>query len=164
MSTNLDALLESPLLGEEPATVDGKGRVLFSKKKRDRLGETFVLALGLKGCLEALPLATWRGMVAEILAAPALNIGRQEYAGMLARFSDDGQFFDPEGRVVIPQNLRMAGHLELKDKVIVQGAIDRVRIWNVKEWEVYEADPEAYATERSSKMLKYYEIMKAATP
>ncbi len=164
MSTNLDALLQSPLIGEERVTVDGKGRVLFSKKKRDRLGDKFVIALGLKGCLEALPISTWQLMIGEILAAPALNIGRQEYASMLARDSDDGQFFDPQGRVVIPLALRTAGKIAEKDQVVLEGAIDRVRIWNVKEWDKYVKDRDKYGADRTNQMLRYYEIMKAATP
>jgi len=164
MPTNLEALLQNPLLGEETVTVDGKGRVLFSKKKRDRLGEKFVIALGLKGCLEALPVPTWQDMIGEILAAPALNIGRQEYAGMLARNSDDGLFFDPQGRVVIPLALRNAGKIAEKDQVVLEGAIDRVRIWNAEEFDEYQKDRDAYGAARTKEMLRYYDIMKAATP
>ena len=120
MDAYTESIQKSPLLGEETVTVDGKFRVLFSKKKRDRLGENFVLAIGLKGCLEALPRATFDQMTAEILAAPPLNMGRQEYASMLARNSDDDQNFDSEGRVLIPVGLRAKGKIAQKGKLVLK--------------------------------------------
>lgn len=160
MDAYTESIQKSPLLGEETVTVDGKFRVLFSKKKRDRLGENFVLAIGLKGCLEALPRATFDQMTAEILAAPPLNMGRQEYASMLARNSDDDQNFDSEGRVLIPVGLRAKGKIAQKGKLVLEGAIDRVRIWSEADWEAYNQDPEGYGSERSNQMLRLYKMMK----
>ena len=64
-----------PLLGTDEATLDDKGRLIFTKKKRDRLGDGFTVTLGPKGCLEAYPAQIWSVMVANLLTQDALNEG-----------------------------------------------------------------------------------------
>ncbi len=55
VADNVSATIPRPLLGTEEAVLDDKGRVLVSKKKRERLGETFTLILGKVGCLMMVP-------------------------------------------------------------------------------------------------------------
>ena len=48
-----------PLIGTDEDTIDDKGRLLVSKKKRERLGEDFVMALGATGCVVVYPELVW---------------------------------------------------------------------------------------------------------
>lgn len=157
MSADVNSLVHKPLIGVEEATIDEKGRVLVSKKKRDRLGDPFVMAIGLKGCIEALPIETWNQVLSEIAQAPALNPGRQAYAAMYMGTAEDDLHFDGQGRVVVPFRLRDMG--QLTERVVLEGAFDRVRIWSKPEYEKYLEDMDNYGADRETKMLRAYTRM-----
>ena len=133
------------LIGTDEATIDDKGRILFSKKKRERLGESFVVALGSVGCLVAYPEAVWEQMVANILEREN-NQGREQYTRLMLGTADDELKFDAQGRVVVPQRLRELA--QLKEKVLLVGCGDRVEIWARTEWEKYSDHPDTYGQQR----------------
>lgn len=117
-----------PLLGTDPATVDKKGRILLSVKKRERLGDPFALMLGEAGCLIAYPQDVWEDLLAEIYSYKAINVGRQEYTRLLLGNADDEIRFDAQNRFVVPSRLRdLAG---LKEHVMLVGCGDRLEIWD----------------------------------
>lgn len=143
-----------PLIGTDEATVDDKGRVLVGKKKRDRLGETFALAVGDVGCLVAFPELVWQEKVAEILRSDSLNQGRQQYSRMFLGWAEDELKFDQQGRVVIPQKLRdLVG---LREKVMLVGCGDRLEIWDKDEYAKYQIDTEGYGSTRRDSLAKAY--------
>ena len=122
-----------PLIGTDEATIDDKGRLLVSKKKRERLGEDFVMALGATGCVVVYPELVWDKMVAEILENPSTNQGRQRFTRLMVGSAEDDMRFDRQGRV---------------SDVLVIGCLDRLEIWAADEWATYQADTEAYALDR----------------
>jgi MraZ protein len=146
-----------PLIGTDEATIDDKGRILIGKKKRDRLGEPFTIALGDVGCLVAYPEFVWQRMLGEILSHESINQGRQQYTRLVLGTADDELKFDMQGRVVVPQKLRdLAG---IQDKVVLVGCGDRLEIWAKQEWEQYNANPETYGQERKEAIAKAYSQM-----
>ncbi len=146
-----------PLIGEEESTVDDKGRILVSKKKRDRLGEEFAMSLGDNGCLIAYPMFAWERMCREIDAAKAINMGRQQYASLLMGTAEDELTFDKQGRFVIPAKLRV--HASIGAKVVLVGAYDRVEIWASEERVKYLNDMDGYGAERRAKIQAAYNLM-----
>ncbi len=144
--------LEKQLIGTEEATIDEKGRLLVSKKKRERLGEPFVMSVGPTGCLVAYTVEAWNIEVGEVLSNPSTNLGRQQYARMLSGSAADDLRFDKQGRVVVPQRLRELA--KLKDKVFVVGCIDRMEIWSAAAWKDYEKDPDGYGKERREAFIR----------
>src|SRR5580693_266454 len=100
-----------PLIGTDEATIDSKGRILLGKKKRDRLGDTFAVAIGELGCICAYPEARWQERLNEINRYDPINQGRQQYARLFFGYADDEMTCDVQGRVVIPQKLRELGKL-----------------------------------------------------
>lgn len=135
-----------PLTGTDEATIDDKGRILVGKKKRERLGEPFAVALGPSGCLEAYPEWVWRRKLDEMLQHDTTNLGREQYTRLILGSADDDQRFDSQGRFVVPQKLREAA--KLADKVLVVGCGDRLEIWAKSEYEAYVKDPIGYGRER----------------
>lgn len=127
-----------PLIGTEEATLDDKGRLIFSKKKRERLGDSFVVTVGPKGCLEAYPSTIWNDMVAKLLQQDALNEGVSEYTALLLGSADDDLKFDQQGRVVIPQKLRTKAKIDRQ--VVIVGCGNRCEIWAKAEFDVYDKD------------------------
>lgn len=147
-----------PLIGTDEATVDEKGRLLVSKKKRERLGDAFVLSYGAVGCLVAYPAAVWEQKLAEIFAADSNNAGREQYSRLILGMADDELKFDTQGRVVIPLKLRDMARI--KDKVVLIGCGDRLEIWALPEWEMFNRMPDAYGKERRDAVAQAYAQMK----
>ena len=154
-----------PLLGTDEATIDDKGRILVGKKKRERLGDNFVMAISETGCLAAYPEATFRAMCMDLMRAPATNLGRLQYARLLMGTADDELSFDAQGRVVVPEKLRKVGKLvdeegNLVSKVVLVGALDRLEIWSKAEWLRYNEDTDNYGKRRLDSILKAQQMMK----
>jgi MraZ protein len=138
--------LEMLLFGTDEATIDDKGRLLFSKKKRDRLGENFVMAPGPTGCIVVYPIETWVKEVGEVMEASSTNLGRQQYTRLLSGNAHDDIKFDKQGRIVVPMKLRDMARLV--EKVLIVGCIDRLEIWDASAWDQYQKDPDGYNRER----------------
>ncbi len=155
MSTEEGATAKlKPLLGTDEATVDDKGRILVSKKKRERLGETFAIVLGPLGCLEAYPQEAWEDKVAKIVAFDSLNPGVQQYGRLLLGSAEDDLKFDGQGRVVVPQKLRELA--KLKDKVLLIGCGERLEIWSMTEWDKFQDSPDDFGKQRREAIEKAY--------
>ena len=137
---------EKQLIGTDEATIDDKGRIFVSKQKRERLGETFVMGLGPIGCLVVYTEEAWMSEVSEFMEPRSTNLGRQQYSRLFSDRAATDLKFDKQGRVVVPQDLRLAAGL--KDKVRIIGCIDRMEIWSEEEWAVYEKDPDGYGNKR----------------
>jgi len=149
-----------PLLGTDEATIDGKGRILISKKKRERLGDDFAICLGENGCLNAYPAARWEELMAEINKYDPISGGRQQYTHLVLGTADDELSCDDQGRVVVPQKIRTMAKLT-KDVVIV-GCGDRIEIWDKAEHDLYLGSPDTYGAARRASIEKAYRDMKAA--
>ncbi len=143
-----------PLIGTDEATIDDKGRILVGKKKRERLGEPFAMAVGEVGCLVAYPEEMWQQKVAEMLGYDSLNQGRQQYTRLFLGYADDELKFDQQGRVVVPQKLRDIA--KLSDKVLLVGCGDRLEIWAKDEYERFQEDTEGYGAKRREALAKAY--------
>ncbi len=160
MTEQPSALTESkPIVGTDEATIDIRGRILLSKKKRERLGDSFAMALGEFGCVCAYPEDRWNERIREIDSYPPNNQGRQKYSRYFLPDSDDDLNCDPQGRVVIPKKLQEAG--KLRDKVLLVGCGDRLEIWAPEEYAAYTANPDDYNKERRDKIQLAYLEMKS---
>jgi MraZ protein len=148
-----------PLLGTDEATIDEKGRILFSKKKRERLGEHFTIALGSVGCLVAYPKSVWNSLVRNILSHDAINQGREHYTRLVLGLADDELKFDAQGRVVVPQKLRDLSQIKEKGQVLLVGCGDRVEIWSKDEYDKYQEYPDTYGQKRREALERAYRQM-----
>src|SRR5271166_5780519 len=86
------------LTGTDEATIDDKGRILVGKKKRERLGDTFALAIGQTGCLIAYPQNVWDTIVHEIFRHESINAGTEQYTRFVLAEAEDDIKFDQQGR------------------------------------------------------------------
>lgn len=148
-----------PIIGTEEATIDDKGRLLFSKKKRDRIGKSFVITLGDLGCLHVIPQARYNTMLADLFASgSSLSTGQQDVARLqLTGLAEDDLDFDGQGRVVIPVRLRKAAGLA-KDVVII-GLGHHAEIWDRTEFDKYQDNPTGYQPPRAVAVKKAKEAI-----
>jgi len=142
------------LTGTDEATIDDKGRILVGKKKRERLGESFVLSIGQTGCLIAYPESVWASVVEDIFRHESINAGTEEYTRYILADAEDDIKFDGQGRFVVPQRMRNAANL--KDKVVLLGCGNRMEIWAKQEYEAFRTHPDTYGLERRKAVEKAY--------
>ena len=141
-----------PIIGTEEASIDDKGRVLVSKKKRERLGDTFAVTLCECGCLAAYPLETWNRMWMELSSRGPLDPSSLRYEELLYNFADDEVKFDPQNRATISKRLRDVG--KLKKAVLLVGRGRRVELWDPEERAEYLAKGDDYEAARREELQR----------
>ena len=118
-------------MGEYNHTIDAKGRIIIPSKFREALGDTFVVTLGLDGCLFVYPNDEWLSFVAELKNLPGNKEARQLQRYFMAGAADCE--VDKQGRILIPSKLREQAGLD-KDVVFV-GVLSKIEIWSKERWE-----------------------------
>ncbi len=137
------------LIGEYTHTLDPKKRLSLPVKFRKELGRKLVVTRGLDNCLFIYSEKEW-GKIAEKLAK--LPIGQADTRGF-NRFMLSGAVevdADGAGRVLIPDFLK--NFAKLRESVVLAGVIDRVEIWNEKEWKEYKRRIEEKADAMAEKL------------
>lgn len=114
--------------------IDSKGRMIVPAKYRELLGESFVITLGLDGCLFVLPQDVWDEMEKKLMSLPMSSTNGRKVSRMFLSNALDCEF-DKQGRILLPQNLRTYAGLQ-KDVVLV-GVGNRAEIWDKDRWEQY---------------------------
>ena len=113
-------------MGRFNHSVDAKGRVILPAKFREKLGDEFVMTVGLDGCLFVFPNEQWEVFAEQLSNLPGTAEGRefQRYFYENAVSCE----IDKQGRVLIPADLRAAAGLT-KDIVFI-GMNKRIEIWS----------------------------------
>ncbi|MHC1747406.1 MAG: division/cell wall cluster transcriptional repressor MraZ [Cellulosilyticaceae bacterium] len=121
-------------IGEYRHSLDDKARVIIPSKYREKLGTDFILTKGLDGCLFIYPQSEWSLFEQKLKTLPLTN----ENARKFVRFFLAGAVectTDKQGRILIPNNLRVYSHIE-KDIVFI-GMGNRIEVWNSSKWDQY---------------------------
>ncbi len=145
--------------GWEESTIDEKGRLLVSKKKRERLGNPCVLTLGYDSCLVAYSQEEWAKFEKRIHEADPLSLARIRFEQLWYEYYEDGIRFDGQGRLTIPFRLRSKGFL--KQKVVIVGSHTFVEFWDPGERVLFEQNRDAYKPQRREEMVRAYREMRA---
>lgn len=116
--------------GEYSHAIDEKGRLFIPAKFREKLGTTFVITRGVGQYLSVYPMDEWEAFeekIRSLKSKQALEL--QRYFVAPAQDSmPDGQ-----GRVLIPQKLRV--HANLNKNVLVAGMGNHLEIWDEETWD-----------------------------
>lgn len=134
----------------EHAKIDSKGRVLLSRDKRFVLKPNFCVTVGSTGCLELMPREKWEAMADMIESYDALNQGRKQMARLFFGQSIQRCNCDPEGRLTLPEHIRLKAKLD-KDVTIV-GCGSYCEIWDKATYQEYESKQGEY---HHANMLAY---------
>lgn len=117
------------LTGEFFHTVDSKGRVFVPAKIRESLGDSFILARSVDGCLSLYDMTEWGKITDKLALLP--DSQTRPIKRFLFTFASE-TVPDSQGRIVIPQGLREYAAIE-KD-VAVLGVGDHAEIWRLDRW------------------------------
>ncbi len=121
--------------------IDAKGRMNFPAKLREELGETFWLVRGTTDkFLSVYSVERWKKICDQVAQQPGPegeSLRRWLHAGACEVVPDK------QGRILVPQNLRIFAGLE-KDVVVI-GAGTRSEIWDKDRWAAVDEafDPKA---------------------
>lgn len=123
--------MKSMFMGTYDHSIDAKGRVIVPAKFREPLGDSFVVTLGLDGCLFGYPQEEWMDFVEQLKELPGTKEARKLQRYFMAGAAPCD--VDKQGRILIPSKLREAAGLE-KDIVFV-GVMSKIEIWSKARWE-----------------------------
>ena len=111
--------------------LDAKGRVIVPAKLREDLGESFVVTLGLDGCLFAYPMDEWEGFIEQLKELPGTKDARKLQRHFMANAAPCE--VDKQGRALIPAKLRE--HAALEKDIVFVGVLSKIEIWSRERWE-----------------------------
>jgi MraZ protein len=119
------------LRGNNPATVDGKGRLKIPTAFKTYLDENYgpdYYVTSLDGqFVRIYPFAEWRNIEEKLAAVPSMNkakkkfLDRTNYWGQMAKM-------DTQGRILIPVLLRESA--AMRGEVAVLGYLHYLDVWN----------------------------------
>ena len=111
--------------------LDAKGRVIVPAKLREDLGESFVVTLGLDGCLFAYPMSEWEKFIDKLKELPGTKEARMLQRHCPAKAAPCE--VDKQGRTLLPAKLREYAGLE--KEIVFVGVLSKIEIWSKKRWE-----------------------------
>lgn len=139
-------------------TIDQKGRISFPARFREILeaggNPRMVMTPALfDSCLDVYPVAAWEQVEQELVSNKSLNPDEVRYRRLYVSRAVDVEL-DKTGRVLVPQELRQAVHLE--HEVLWVGSLTKVELWSKASWERYLTQtPEEYEAFKRSVQERY---------
>lgn len=121
-------------LGEHQHGLDVKGRVILPARFRERLANGLVFAPSQDRCIDVYPLTAFERRVEELRAVPREDQRARAYLRVFLAGAHEERP-DSQGRVTIPPRLRAYAGLD-KD-LTINGADEKVEIWDRPTWEEY---------------------------
>ncbi len=125
-------------MGQYEHTIDVKGRTIIPAKYRESLGSTFVITLGLDGCLFLYPLQEWQSFVDKLQGLPSNQKTRKLQRQFLSKAMEVTP--DKQGRILIPSVLR--GKAGLSKDVVFIGMMNRIEVWDKARLEAEDEEDE----------------------
>lgn len=121
-------------IGEYNHNLDEKNRLMIPSKFREQLTSTFILTRGLDGCLVIYSIDSWNNITSKLNTLPFTKKDARNFLRFIASNAIDLQF-DKQGRIVIPNNLKM--HAGLSKECVVIGTLDKIEIWSKENWDKF---------------------------
>ncbi len=136
------------LTGEYLHTIDTKARVFVPAKLRESLGETFILAKNVDGCLSLYHLEEWKRLTDKLAALP--DSQTRAIKRFLFTFAAEATP-DAHGRITLPQNLREYAGLDREAAFL--GVGDHAELWAADRWDAIKNGDDAAEIEKQMKEL-----------
>ena len=137
------------LIGEYTHTLDDKNRMSLPVKFRKEMGKSVVVAPGLDNCLSIFTTKEWEKVSSKLSDSSMIASDNRSFSRFM--FGQDVALdVDTQGRILIPENLKIRSGLATK--VIVIGVQNRAEIWNEKTWNDYKKKVETQADALADKL------------
>lgn len=126
-------------LGEHQHGLDDKGRVILPARFRDRLSSGLVFAPSQDRCIDVYPLTAFERRVEQLRELPREDERARSYLRVFLAGAHEEKP-DAQGRVTIPPRLR--SYAQLAKDLTINGADEKVEIWDRETWESYRVQAE----------------------
>lgn len=137
-------------IGQYTHSIDEKGRVALPAKFRSSFRTEAVVTRGLDKALFLYPRTSWQQLVGKIAQLPLSGRDARAFARLMLAGAMEVKP-DRQGRITIPDYLRR--YADIKRKVVIMGAGDRLEIWDEKVWGRYQQAMEAKGDEIAERLL-----------
>jgi MraZ protein len=146
----------SSFKGSYSYSVDSKGRINIPAKLKKYVSpeanDTFVVTRGFEKCLFLYPLDEWNALENSIRELTSSNSQHRFITRTLLQYATESQL-DGQSRITIPKELMQFAGIE--DQVLIVGVLERIEVWNPKEYEKYmSTQTESYETVAQSVLHK----------
>ena len=119
------------LLGSYPAKIDEKFRLRlparFRRDMPETVDNTYYVTSDDGERAQIYPLPVWERIAQKFLEAPRMDPVKQKYQQITSYYWAISEM-DPQGRILIPQDLREKA--DLSGDVVVIGKNDHLEVWN----------------------------------
>ena len=138
------------LFGEYDHQVYSKNRIRIPSKLKSELGSEYVFVKGAAKCISIYPADKATELVSQFSQiSPFDKVAQESFSEFMASFHPGDE--DVQGRVVIPEKLRIYAGIE--KEVIFSGAFGHVEIWGSETWEKYNNNEDAISMEEAGTRL-----------
>lgn len=120
--------------GDFRHSLDAKGRVIMPAKFREELGNKFYITRGMDKNLQIYSCEEWEKLYQKLNTLPMIDRNSRALKHLFISGCVECEA-DKQGRILIPQSLRMYASLD-RDVAIV-GDGEKVEIWNAAKWDAY---------------------------
>lgn len=140
-------------IGEYRHILDEKNRLTIPSSFRQLLEKEkkgCVITKGLDKSLFLYPFSEWQQLGKRL---KNISINRSEVRAFLRIFFSGAHLVQPDsqGRIILPQSLK--DFAEIKDKVAVIGAFNKVEIWSQEVWDEYYRQKKGIYEELTEKIM-----------
>jgi MraZ protein len=122
--------------GENPVTLDTKGRLAMPSRYRERLndeagGALIATVSRSDRCLLIYPMPEWEETEKRLMELPSFDPANRRLQMLMVGHAADLEM-DAQGRILIPPNLREYAGLD-RDAVLI-GQANRFELWDEAQW------------------------------
>ncbi|MER3523355.1 MAG: division/cell wall cluster transcriptional repressor MraZ [Ignavibacteria bacterium] len=143
------------LKGSYTYSVDSKGRVNIPAKMRKAVSpeanDTFTITRGFEKCLFVYPQDEWAKLEQAIRALSPTNPQHRFFMRVLLQQAVESQL-DAQARITIPKEL--LDFASIDGEVLILGVLDRIELWNPREYQAYLASQERSYEEVAQTVLQ----------
>ena len=136
-------------IGEYTHSLDVKGMVALPVKFRQKLTAGAIITRGLDRTLFVYNKSDWEVLAQKLVALPLSQSKVRAFARLMLAGASEVEF-DGQGRILIPEYLRM--YAGLKKQAVFAGLYNRIEIWDEKSWKTYKSKTEASSNDIAEKL------------
>jgi len=116
------------MTGTYEHSLDNAGRLIVPSKLRDKLGNTFYLAVGVKENLTLYPMAAWEKLQERVSQLTTAQAAAMDVFFASAQLCEA----DKQWRFQVPSYLK--DYAKIERDVVITGNNDRAQIWSADNW------------------------------
>ncbi|MFI3284534.1 MAG: division/cell wall cluster transcriptional repressor MraZ [Erysipelotrichaceae bacterium] len=139
-------------IGEYRHNLDAKNRIIIPSKYRDELGATFIVTLGLDGCLTIYSYEQWSRLLEELKKLPDTKKESRMYRRLIIAKASECEL-DKQGRIQLPSHLVKGA--QMQKECVVVGVSEHVEIWALETWNAFYEEASASFEDIAEKLTDF---------